>query len=476
MIIETDKALNIKTIHTKDDAFTENFGKFCKVGEKFNLGNFLNSDEQYKVGKFLRWYLEGETISFNVLIKDPFDTGQGASIVISRKEVGLKFDFSIKSQSEENVPLKKAFYWDQLINCFDEGVMYFSTEGTINFASLKIPKMLNLSDENNIHFVSESLEGKDIFSLLHIDLINSIQEFISLAKNNRAARFDIIHHTPKMIVELKGYPIYVGNDLDSIALFTIDVTEKVNAQQKLVEVEKTIEEKAHLIALGELAAGIAHEINTPLCALNLSIGKIKRKHQVMSEEDMQKTLDRMLNTTEMVEKIVKNLLSLARSDQNKIYNYEKHDLFSVVNEVVPLLNKRMHEASISFNFEGTRDIDVEIKKIPFQQVILNLVKNSIDALTEADNDDPFIHIVGEELENMVSIKFMDSGNGIQSDIATMMEQPFFSTKQSGKGLGIGLNVCNSIVKSHGGLLKYCGKENTCFEILIPKSQGFLATG
>lgn len=450
----------------------ERFLSAYKVGDKLRLSKVLSEREQYFEAQFLRWCLES-TEEFLVLSSHHLsDQSHQFTMNFRRLEGGVAISISNQRDAEESQKSQKVFFWDNFINCFDQGVVFVQPDGTIDFVSKEAPHLFPLLDENKIVYSSDSLVGKNLFHFLSLEVSYALKNFIERAQTNRSSRVDKIFESDSRAMRLLGYPIYSGPQLSSISLLAFDITEKTMAQRQLKKAEEAIQSKSHLVALGEVAASIAHEINTPLGALSLNISMLKRNKDKMSDERFDRILDRMHCTNQLIADIVDNLLSLSRDNQAEIHAYQNVSFIEMLKEVRPLLKHQLQEHGIKLNFEVDEKFRVDIKKVQFQQVMLNMIKNSIHALSSLDESQRWVRVYVKSESDMVMIFVEDGGKGILQSVLERIDEPFFTTKKAGEGSGLGLSICQSIIKSHGGHLEYCGKENTCFRITIPKNQGY----
>ena len=250
------------------------------------------------------------------------------------------------------------------------------------------------------------------------------------------------------------------------------------AQNQLIQQEK-------LASLGQLTAGIAHEIKNPLnFVTNFSdvclefieeakteIGKQKKTLIKVQPEDIGESrflenLDDLLQTVELnlkkvfqhgtrADGIVKSMLLHSRGGSGKI---ESINLNHLVKEYVNLAYHGMRASPHPFDVEIRFDLDTEIKKVPliaedFSRVILNLCNNAFDAMRERTTEKGYkavLQISTQKCNGLVKVSVKDNGPGISPDILNSILQPFFTTKKGTEGTGLGLSLSNEIVKAHGG--------------------------
>lgn len=217
-----------------------------------------------------------------------------------------------------------------------------------------------------------------------------------------------------------------------------DVTERKKTENLLLESEMHS-------AVGQLAAGIAHEIRNPLTALKgftqlMLTGSLNQEYIRI----MQAELDR-------INLIVNELLFLSRP---RAVEFEDKNIIAIVREVVGLLESQalMNNCEIVLELE-VKKYTVRCVEHQMKQVFINLIKNAIEAMPKGGQ----ITVTAQLLEDFISIQIRDEGCGIPDKMLSKIGQPFFTTKE--KGTGLGLMVCQKIIQNHDGKLTIASKEN-----------------
>lgn len=273
-------------------------------------------------------------------------------------------------------------------------------------------------------------------------------------------------------ININASPVYLNGEKRPSFVVTSfnDISGMLKAERERKFLEAKLTESARLTSLGEMASGIAHEINNPLAIIKGKVHNIKTKFEKDVHFDKTDIIDH-LNvvsfTVDRIAKIIKGLRAFSRNADND--PFEKVIFSYVVNDAFDLSREKVKKLGIEFKVEVNENLLVECRPVQIGQVIVNLINNSIAAVSELKNK--WISIVVSENNGLVRILFRDSGMGISEKVASKMMDPFFTTKEVGKGTGLGLSISRGIIEQHKGTIQYLPSEaNTCFEILIPKNQ------
>lgn len=247
-----------------------------------------------------------------------------------------------------------------------------------------------------------------------------------------------------------------------------DITERIKLQKEIDDSKAVQINAARMASLGEMAGGIAHEINNPLSIIRAQAehmeGMIRRTDQV-DVDYVNKSLSRIIKTCDRIGGIVRGLKQLSRDSSSD--PYIKTDLISVIEQVHDLCAERLKSYQIDFQLKRPEsNIYVECRPVEISQVILNLLNNSFDAVEKMDN--AWIKIEVEKKSKEAVIKVVDSGNGIAMSVVAKLAQPFFTTKEVGKGTGLGLSISKRIIEKHQGRFFYDPKApTTTFVFTLP---------
>lgn len=270
-------------------------------------------------------------------------------------------------------------------------------------------------------------------------------------------------------IEFKGQAI--TNDINQVSeLFGTcqDITTEVLAQHKLVQSSK-------MSSLGEMAGGIAHEINNPLTIISGKVWQIKSKIEKgnIEPEKIIESLDIVAKTTDRIAKIIKGLRSFSRNSEND--PMEVIILTQVIDETLELCRERFKNHSIELKLDLMPQLMIKGRSAQLGQVLMNLLNNAHDAVLNLPEKWVELHVT--QVQQIIKITVTDSGHGIANNVVQKMMQPFFTTKDVGKGTGLGLSISKGIIEDHGGKLYYSGiTGNTQFVIEIPAHSEALRAG
>jgi signal transduction histidine kinase len=260
-------------------------------------------------------------------------------------------------------------------------------------------------------------------------------------------------------------PVYHGDELGQLAVVINQMTEKlVDNQEEIVQREK-------LAAVGRLAAGLAHEIGNPLGAI---LGYVDILKQPDAFKEHPELLPRIEKELLRISTIIRELLGYARSKKLEVGNIAVNELIRSTYEEI--LNPQLRQkVSVVYQFDETpRDpIKVRMDRNQLEQVLVNLLVNACHSIQQRylDHEVGKIEFTTRTLQEKVIITVSDNGTGIATEHLKRIFEPFFSTKEPGKGTGLGLYICSSILKMWGGEITVDSvlAERTTFTISLPKA-------
>ncbi len=256
------------------------------------------------------------------------------------------------------------------------------------------------------------------------------------------------------------------------AAFLVAEIETKNTELKQIndELKSTQAQLVHshkMAAMGQLGAGLAHELNQPLCA-------IKGYAQMMissvpPDDQNRELLEEIVTQTNRMNKIINSIRSYARTAGNE---YKPMDLNKCIEDAFMLFESQLREKNIKTSFElGEQLPQIKGDLNQLQQVFMNLISNSMDAMVSSGAQEKQVKVKTVFLneDNAVEVIFSDNGVGIPQEIVSEIFNPFFTTKPQGSGAGLGLSIASGIVKTHMGEIGVVSEPGkfTDFHIIFP---------
>ena len=232
-------------------------------------------------------------------------------------------------------------------------------------------------------------------------------------------------------------PLRDGDDVTGVVIIVEDITEFKRLLDQTIQSEKLAE-------VGRLSAGIAHEINNPLAMVAYATELLRREETLTGfQEEM---LDKIETEVERLKTLTGGLLSFSsnRSAQNRVVN-----LNDLIAEVLKLLRFELQRKSIRLEtrFSEVPVITADPNKL--KQVVINLVMNAVHALC---GEGSVILETGINQKGNLELLVKDDGPGISAELQEQVFTPFFTTKSEGEGTGLGLYICQNIIREHGGTI------------------------
>jgi two-component system NtrC family sensor kinase len=257
--------------------------------------------------------------------------------------------------------------------------------------------------------------------------------------------------------EISTYPIFdENNQVIQAILFEQDVTEKRRLEASLAQSEK-------LAAVGQLAAGLAHEINNPLTAIIANTQLLQR--ELKEDTDKLEMIDLIAKAGQRAAQVVRNLLDLARKEE---YLFEPTDVNQTLNRAISLMQHELVSRHITLIYEPSENLpQIMASQDRLQGVWVNLLANAIDSFDESEQR--MIRITTSANSSEVRVVVSDTGKGIPPEKLNRIFEPFYTTKAPGKGTGLGLSLVHRIIKQHGGNIHVDSQVGvgTIFTISLP---------
>jgi PAS domain S-box-containing protein len=258
--------------------------------------------------------------------------------------------------------------------------------------------------------------------------------------------------------DLEGNPEYIGT--------VQDITQRRMTEDTINQVRGDLAHATRAASLGVLTAAIAHEINQPLSGIKTSAGTCLRILKKTSP-DISAAVESAQRAIRDVNRTAEIMSRLRKLFKHKVINFEPVDLNDATREIIRLSMAEIRREKISLHEDLSSDIpEVSGDRVQLQQVILNFLRNAVDAIKEVDGP-RIIRVSTRHVSGNIQLSVEDSGKGFDEEIVEMMFSAFFSTKPD--GMGIGLSVSESIIEEHGGSLQAVNNDElgATFSFQIP---------
>lgn len=253
-----------------------------------------------------------------------------------------------------------------------------------------------------------------------------------------------------LLLEIKNIPIVVDGEIVGVFAVLLDVTEQKKSKELIIRSEK-------LSVLGELAAGVAHEIRNPLTSL-------KGFLQLLKQNEKSNTFyyDIMLSEMERINFIVSEFLVLSKP---QAHHYVEKNVEELLSDVIKLLEPQSNLTNVGIKAEFETSLpSIWVEENQVKQVFINLIKNAIEAMPQGG--DVQLKVKGTS-DKGINIQIIDSGEGIPDHVISRLGEPFYTTKE--KGTGLGLMISQKIISDHEGQITFNSEidRGTTVSIYLP---------
>ncbi len=293
-----------------------------------------------------------------------------------------------------------------------------------------------------------------------------MQQVDTILKAKEKVIDDILEMNDGRVLERDYVPIFFDEMYRGHMWIYRDITDRVLKEKQLQEQQLKVIAASKMASIGEVAAGIAHEINNPLSIIQGSASIIrsiitKETYDVSAILSRVETIDR---TCKRIAKTIRGLRILSRDGGDM--QVGDVPLKSMIEDALMMFSEKMRAKGIELRQMTEIDTTLFCNEIQITQILINLLSNSIDAVSLLDKK--WISIETKIMDSKVLISVSDSGSGIPIQIQQKLGQPFFTTKEIGGGTGLGLSISMKMARVNGGVLYYDStSENTRFILELP---------
>ena len=447
------------------------------------LGEYLYKTYVEKKESFIEWEEFKKLQAGNALEKEVIRKNKNGEVFLSRAVItamrDMEGDLIGYLEISRDVTERKRLEWE-LIETKDylENILESSADGIITTNQKGTITYVNRGLEEILHDKKERLIGSHV-SLCYLDGIAEARKIMNiLRRDQKFTNYEMV------MIDKSGKEIpintsaallknFKGEIIGTVGIFK-DMTEKKRLEAKLRKAEASLIQSAKMRELGDLVAGVAHEINNPLMASQTIIFRLKEDYQKQKNCSHKKVIefvDLIGRCNERIATIVNHLREFSRETEMK---------FEALDIRIPLNNSLLitGQMLLDHHVEVTRDFSGDLPKVMgsaphLEQVFLNIISNARDALDLQHSDKELIIRSFYRAKNgtpgEVVISFTDTGPGIPPEIKYKIFDPFFSTKSVGSGTGLGLSICYGIVEKHAGRIEVDSEigKGTTFRVILP---------
>jgi two-component system NtrC family sensor kinase len=381
------------------------------------------------------------------IVTTPFKDGEGNIVGV----IEVLLDITEKKRAEDAEKMQRGFYLAEksklatVIESLSDGLFVTDKEG-------KIVSFNNAASRITGYSAAEvaGLPCNKFFSMLSGSMpVIEMNKNTELNIQTRDDRQLILSITSALVKNSEG------ENIGKVFTFR-DITEEKQRQEVYHRTEK-------LVALGQLSAGIAHELNTPLGSI-LGYARLLMKNKKLDAIQKER-LEIIAEQAKRSSEIIKGLLNFARQSNPSLRNMKNASINNILTDVLRLLQTEIEKYGIDVmtNFGEIPAIKVDVRQI--EQAMLNIMLNAIQAVK--NNGEIRIKTFAEN--NSIKIEFSDNGQGIPEDVKPRIFDPFFTTKPVGEGTGLGLSISAGIISEHGGSIDVESTEGNgaTFTITLP---------
>ena len=337
---------------------------------------------------------------------------------------------------------------------------------SVEFTDNKVETLTGYSYEE---FNLKKLKWSDI--ILKEDIEAAKESFIIALKNHDSFARDYRVRTKSgeiLWVQDRGQITYdkKGDVKYTIGTF-FDINDRKNVEEALTKRTEELIQARKLAALGILTAGVAHELNNPLNNISTSIQIVLEE---LEEDNIEFKRNRLLEAEKQVERAKDIIRALLEFSSDKSLSFKRVQFKNLVEKAINLIIGQL-PSEISINIEVPEDIEVNLDPKRIRQVLVNLILNSMQAMTEGG---VLTIKAWEGIENDVKMFYFhvqDTGHGISKQDFDKIFDPFFTSKDVGKGSGLGLSICHSIIERHMGRIEVesVPEKGSKFTVILPSN-------
>ena len=350
---------------------------------------------------------------------------------------------------------------DNIINSMIDSLIMIDSDRKIIKINRTTSKMLGYS--------KDELINKDLFQIIEMNNLKTEEEIQLNNINKNIIKMEGLNYKTKdnelIPISFTASPI-IDIDYKSTGSICIaqDITDKIEMEAQIIQSEK-------LSALGELTAGIAHELNQPLNSIKIISQSIVMDIDEYPKDELETDLNDIIQQVNKMAEIIDHMRVFTRRTEGVIK--ENININSIVEASFKFIGQQLFVHDIYIEKKLTENLpEILGDPIRLEQVMLNMITNARNALESIERERKVINVDTYQEENKIIISISDNGCGIPEKIRKKIFQPFFTTHEPGKGTGLGLSVSSQIIKEHNGEIVCESKEEigTTFKLIFYLNQ------
>lgn len=355
-------------------------------------------------------------------------------------------DVTIKYEKEREL-IRNAKMYQRMLMTIPEPI-FITVDSAIIFANRH---GLDLLGKRHVSGLSEQIFTDYFIEIEREEVIRDFQNALLLEEATPFRKQQMCINDQIIEVELSS--VKIENYIGRTAILTVlrDLTERRQDEERLIRSEK-------LSVIGQLAAGVAHEIRNPLTALKGFTQLLRNKYSEQSYY-----FDIMGTEIDRINLIVNEFMTLAKPHYN---SYQFNDIERILQSVLSILDTQAMLLGVEVNFQRENDIPkLYCNENQLKQVFLNVIKNAFEAMLEGGT--VTISVRFEPSDQLIHVKIQDQGDGMPDDVMKRIGEPFLTTKE--KGTGLGLMVSSRIIEEHKGMMLISSRpgEGTLIDVQLP---------
>lgn len=383
-------------------------------------------------------------------INKPFEPAELRARVLSQLHIK-----KLENRLQE-ANLRLEYTNQRLLETISEGIIGTNHDGQITFIN---PSAKNILD------VEEDCLGQPVGSVMPLKLpaMGAINPLIAVLETKIPYHNKSIPITTQknrdIVLDITSNPILSYHEVNGSVICFKDITEEIHNQIQLQRFEKRLTEQRKQLSqmeraytLGELAAGLAHEIKQPLSAIhNFANASINIEKNNVDKHKITEYLVQIQQQSERAGRVIDKLRAFIITPEA---GHEKLSLSAVINETLEFIAHEIitHKISLQNKIDMV-DSEIIGDKTQIQQTLINIIKNAIDAMDHDKPDNQIeIHVTNIYKPGFVTVIIGDNGKGIPAEMRDTLFHPFKTSKNN--GMGIGLSICESIMRAHHGSISF----------------------